>query len=177
MMKRLMFFLGLGVALTSMSGSKPVAYEGPVHWLTFEQAVEKSKTEKRPILIDIFTTWCGPCRQMDKYTFGDSLVAALLNTKFYPVKLNAEQREDVVYKGTTFKFLPERNYHQLAAALVQNQLVYPTIVFMNENFEIIQPMPGARPAPEFHMIAQFIGEGHYKTVKWEDWQKVYKSPY
>jgi len=42
---------------------------------------------------------------------------------------------------------------------------------------MVQPVAGYREAPEFHKIAQFIGEGFYKTVKWEDFQKTYKSPY
>jgi thioredoxin-related protein len=116
---------------------------------------------------------------MDKNTFSDPVVAKLLNEKFYPVKFNGEQKEDVVFDGNTFKFVASgRNgYHQLAAALLNNQLSYPTVVFLDEEFRMIQPVPGYRQAPEFHKIAQFIGEGHYKTVKWEEWQNQYKSPY
>jgi thioredoxin-related protein len=179
MMRRLIFFVGLAVALTSMSGSEGTTSEGLVHWITFEQALEKSKKEKRPIFIDVYTDWCGWCKVMDKNTFSDPRVATVLNEKFYAVKFNGEQREDVVFQGTTFKFVPNgRNgYHQLAAALLNNQLSYPTVVFLDEDFKMLQPLAGYRQAPEFHMIAQFIGEGHYKTVKWEDWQKTYKSPF
>ena len=63
------------------------AGEGPVHWLTFEQAVEKAKTTKKPIFIDVYTTWCGWCKVMDKNTFSDPAVAKVLNEQFYPVKL------------------------------------------------------------------------------------------
>jgi thioredoxin-related protein len=116
---------------------------------------------------------------MDKNTFSEPEVAKLLNEKFYAVKFDAEQKGDVVFNGTTFKFVESGNngYHQLAAALLNNQLSYPTVVFLNENFEIIQPLAGYRKAPEFHKIAQFIGDGHYKKVKWEDWQNQYSSPY
>jgi thioredoxin-related protein len=153
--------------------------EGPVKWLTFEQAVEKSKTEKRPIFIDVYTDWCGWCKVMDKNTFNDVQVSKLLNEKFYAVKFNAEQHEDVVFQGTTFKFVPSggKGYHQLAAALLNNQLSYPTVVFLNEDFAMIQPLPGYKKADEFHKIAQFIGEGYYKTVKWDAFQNQYKSPY
>jgi thioredoxin-related protein len=151
-----------------------------VKWMTFEQAVEQSKIEKRKIFIDVYTDWCGWCKVMDKSTFSDPAVAKLLNEKFYAVKLNAEQREDIKYNGTTFKFVENgrSGYHQLAAALLNNQLSFPTVVFLDEEFSIIQPLPGYRKAPEFHQIAQYYGEGHYKTEKWEDFQKnSYKSPY
>src|SRR6188472_2721840 len=110
------------LALASMAFitiPKEKTEDGPVKWLTFEQAVEKAKTEKRPIFIDVYTDWCGWCKVMDKNTFSDPQVSKLLNEKFYAVKFNAEQHEDVVFQGTTFKFVPGggKGYHQLAAAL------------------------------------------------------------
>jgi thioredoxin-related protein len=175
------FSLAVLIAITAMTSADRVAgeTESTVKWMTFEEAAEKSKTEKRPIFIDVYTDWCGWCKVMDKNTFSDPKVATLLNEKFYAVKFNAEQKEDVAFNGTTFKFIASggRGYHQLAAALLNNQLSYPTVVFLDEEFKMIQPLPGYRQAPEFHKIAQFIGEGHYKTVKWNDWENQYKSPY
>lgn len=187
-MKKLFLALLVVVALASVmamsisitpENNTEISEDNQVHWMTFEQALEKSKTEKRKIFIDVYTDWCGWCKVMDRNTFNDDKVAKLLNEKFYPVKFNAEQREDVVFNGTNFKFIESgRNgYHQLAAALLNNQLSYPTVVFLDEDFKMIQPLPGYRKAPEFHMIAQFIGSDNYKTEKWADWQAKYKSPY
>src|SRR5882757_10471977 len=72
----------------------------PVKWMTFQEAVEKSKTEKRKIFIDVYTDWCGWCKVMDKNTFPDLQIAKLLNEKFYPVKLDAEQTADINFRGT-----------------------------------------------------------------------------
>lgn len=177
-MKRVIFIPALFFILLVSTSLKPIE-ESPVHWMTFEQAVEKCKTQKRKIFIDVYTDWCGWCKVMDRKTFTDPNVAKLLNEKFYAVKFNAEQREDVKFQETTFKFVENgrSGYHQLAAALLNNQLSYPTVVFLDEDFKMIQPLPGYREAAEFHKIAQFIGEGHYKTEKWEDFQAAYKSPY
>lgn len=173
--------LGVTGVLTSMKVAETAVApeETTVKWMSFEEAVEKSKTEKRKIFIDVYTDWCGWCKVMDKKTFSDPKVAKILNEHFYPVKFDAEQTEDVVFNGTTFKFVGSggRGTHQLAAALLNNQLSYPTVVFLDEEFRIIQPLPGYREAPEFHKIAQFIGEGHYKTRKWVDWETTYKSPF
>ncbi|MEK6783210.1 MAG: DUF255 domain-containing protein [Bacteroidota bacterium] len=164
---------------SASTGTSLIAEESPVKWLTFEQAIEKSKTEKRKIFIDVFTDWCGWCKVMDKNTFSEAQVAKILNEKFYPVKFNAEQTEDVVFSGTTFKFIPSGNKgtHQLAAALLNNQMSYPTVVFLDEEFRMIQPLPGYQKAEAFHKIIQFIGEDHFRTKKWEEWQATYKSPY
>jgi thioredoxin-related protein len=184
-MKKIFFttvVLAVMVLLTSMKvddNRAVISEDMAVNWMTFEQAVEKSKTEKRKIFVDVYTDWCGWCKVMDKKTFNDPKVARILNENFYPVKFNAEQTEDVVFNGNTFKFVGSgsRGTHQLAAALLNNQLSYPTVVFLDEEFRIIHPLQGFREAPEFHMIAQFIGEGHYKTQKWADWQVSYKSPF
>ena len=180
-MKRVGLLVGVFILLFSSIAATLITpdSEETVRWISFDEAVKKSKAEKRPIFIDVYTDWCGWCKVMDKNTFNDPQVAKLLNKNFYTVKLDAEQKEDIVYNGTTFKFIPSggKGYHQLAAALLNNQLSYPTVVFLNENFEIIQPLAGYRKAPEFHKIAQYIGEGHYKSVKWDEWEKRYSSPF
>lgn len=153
--------------------------ETTVQWMTFEEAVEKSKTEKRKIFIDVYTDWCGWCKVMDKKTFNEPAVAKLLNEKYYPVKFNAEQREDVVFNGTTFKFIEYggRGTHQLAAALLNNQLSYPSVVFLNEEMAIVHIMKGFRKAPEFHKMAEFIGDDHYRSTKMDQWESGYQSPF
>jgi thioredoxin-related protein len=169
----------LFTCLLAATGLFAQTHDGPVKWMTFEEALAKSKTEKRQIFIDVYTDWCGWCKVMDKNTFSEPLVAKILNEKFYPVKFDAEQMEDIVFNGTTFKFVPSGNkgYHQLAAALLNNQLSYPTVVFLDEEFRMIQPLSGYQKVEEFHKIISFIGEGHYKTEKWAEWQTKYKSPY
>lgn len=154
-------------------------HAGPVKWLSFEEAARQSAIKKKPIFIDVYTDWCGWCKVMDKNTFADPRVAEVLNEAFYPVKFDAEQEAEVVFRGTTFKFVAQgnRGYHQLAAALLNNKLSYPTVVFLDEDFGMIQPLPGYQEPVEFHKVIRFIGEGHYKTMKWEQWQQIYRSPF
>ena len=167
------------ITIATQAQENSQAHSGPVKWLTIQEAEKRSLTEKRLIFIDVYTDWCGWCKVMDKNTFADPEVARILNEKFYPVKFNAEQREDVTFQGNTFKFAAYGNggTHELASALLQNRLSYPTVVFLDEEFKMIQPLPGYQKAPEFHRIIQFLGEGHFRKMKWAEWQNVYKSPY
>src|SRR6185369_17701275 len=96
-------YLFIGLLILS---STAWAQEGAVKWMSFEEAVEKSKTQKRKIFIDVYTDWCGWCKVMDKSTFSEENVAKILNEDFYPVKFDAEQTADIVFNGTTFKFVP-----------------------------------------------------------------------
>ena len=149
----------------------------PVSWLSFDEAVVSAQQTPKKIFIDVYTDWCGWCKKMDATTFSDPAVVEVLQSKFYPVKFNAEQREPITFNDHTFKFVPRgtKGYHELAAALLNNKLSYPSVVFLNENFEIIQVLPGFRKADEFLKIATFIGEDHYLTTSWEDYSKSYQK--
>jgi thioredoxin-related protein len=178
--KHLLFVMLLMAAFGSRAQSDEP--KGAVAWMTIEEALEKSKTEKRKIFVDVYTDWCGWCKVMDRETFSDPEVAKVLNEKFYPVKLNAEKKkEDVIINGTTFKFIetsPGKGIHQLAAALLQNQLSYPTVVFLSEDFGMISPMAGYKKAEEFHVSLSFVASDAFKRTDINTYVKdEYKSPY
>ncbi len=178
-MTRLFYNLIFGGAILLMASAFATPEGGNVKWMSFEEAIEKSKTEKRKIFVDVYTDWCGWCKVMDKNTFNDPIVAKLLNEKFYPVKFDAEQRGDIEFSGHTFKFVANgsKGYHELAAVLMNNKLSYPTVVFLSDEFKMIQPLPGYRKADEFHKIAQYIGDDHFKDQSWDEFEKSYTSPY
>jgi thioredoxin-related protein len=174
--------LAWGVQAQVTASTKLVPAEGAlVKWYTFEQAIEKNKTEKRTLFIDVYTDWCGWCKVMDKNTFNEPQVAKLLNEKFYPVKFNAEQTEDIVFNGTTFKFVPYGNKgnHQLAMALLNNQMSFPTVVFLNAEYTSAFQIAGYRKPEEFHKYLAFFSEGYDRKGEhaWQDFEKQYKSPY
>jgi thioredoxin-related protein len=108
----------------------------------FEQIDSLQKIEKRNIAVFIHTDWCKYCQTMQNTTFKNDNVVKLLNQKFYFIDLNAEQKKDIVFNGRTFRFEPtglNTGIHELAEQLatVDNQVVYPTLCFLNSNNEII----------------------------------------
>ena len=176
----LLLLLGIFISGTSyLVEEKAPQTEVKVNWLTFEEALEKSKIEKRKIFIDVYTDWCGWCKVMDKKTFSEANIASYLNENYYPVKLDGEQKEDITFRNHTFKFVPNgrRGYHELAAWLLQGKLSYPTVVFLDEDFNLIQPLPGYREPKDFHPILTFFGEDQHKSMAWKDYQRIYESPY
>lgn len=148
-----------------------------VKWLTFEEAVEANKTDKKKIFIDVYTDWCGWCKKMDAETFNHPQIAAYLNEKYHPVKLNAEQRENIQFRDHTFKFVPsgKRGIHELAYSLLSGKLTYPSVVFMDEEFRIISPVPGYLKADIFEKIIKYYGEDNHKKIPWEKFEQEYVS--
>ena len=176
------FFALLVLLTTSFSYQDPPE---TVKWITFEEAVEKMKTEKRKIFIDVYTDWCGWCKKMDKSTFTDPQIAKILNEGFYAVKFNAEQRQDVVFGGKTFKFIESgrSGYHELAAALLNGKLSYPNFVFLTDDYKFVPVVPGMSSLPgfqepeQFHMYLTYVNENQFDKMNVADYLKIYKSPY
>ena len=58
---------------------------------TWEEVNAKAKAENKPIMVDAYTVWCGPCKMMDKTMFHDNAaVADLLNSSVIPYKIECE---------------------------------------------------------------------------------------
>ena len=152
--------------------------EGELKWYTWEEAVAANKKEPRKIMVDVYTDWCGWCKRMDATTFTDETVSAYMKKNFYPVKLDAEQKEDIVFDGNTFKFQPygRRGAHELAIQLLNGRMSYPSIVYLNEKFEIITVSPGYKMPDDIMKELRFVGDEVYKTQTWEQFQQAAAAP-
>jgi len=150
-----------------------------VKWYTIQEAEKLNKEAPRPIFIDTFTDWCGWCKKMDKETFTDPVISDLLNNKFYPVKFDAEGSEKVVFLGQTFiNDGKSGKAHQLAVALLQGQLSYPTVVFLTPRTDgklDVSPVPGFREPKDMEMLLSFFATKAYESQKWEAYQKTFKG--
>lgn len=163
----LLFFVFLGIAASAQE----------INWMSFEEAVEKSKSEPKKLLIDIYTDWCGWCKKMDRDTYANQALAEYINKNYYAVRFNAEQKESIEFSGHTFNFVPQgrRGVHELAAALTNNNLSYPMTVFMDEEFRILQPIPGYQTPEAFEPILVYFGNGAFKKTAWKEFQESYQS--
>lgn len=142
-----------------------------INWLTFEEAIEMSKKQPKPIFVDVYTHWCGWCKKMDKDTFENPKVVAYMNKNYYCIKFNAEGKENVVFPQKTYTNTG-RN-HELAVELLEGKMSYPSVVYLDKTFAKIQVLPGYRAADEFVKISKFMGEEIYKKQSWEDFSAGY----
>jgi len=157
--------------------SVTLSSQNRVQWLTWEQAMEKSKVEKRKLVVDIYTDWCGWCKKMDKATFQNDKIARYINDNYYAVKMDGESRKEIVFNDKVYKYQKSgrRGYHELPAALMQGKMSYPTVVFLDETFNVIQPIPGFQNAQNFELIMTYFAGDHYKNTPWKAYQRSYQS--
>lgn len=164
-----------GMSFSLISDPPVTKKSGKIEWLSFEEGVERSLNENKKMFIDVYTDWCGYCKKMDRETFEDPEIAAFINENFIPVKFNAEQREAIDFRDHTFSFVASgnRGYHELAAYLLNNQLSYPTTVFLDEQQNMIFPVPGYHKTNDFDKILHYVAGEYYKTTSWKDFVKEY----
>jgi len=163
----LVITIGFTVALTGFKPKSEPQKDSAIKWMTFEQAIKESQKNKKKVFIDVYTDWCGWCKKMDASTFSNEKLAVYVNKNFYAVKLDAESMKTFEFRGKT---LSEREL----AGQVFNVTAYPTTVYLDENFDILSPIPGYLDVPTFDKILKFYGENNYLKQSWKEFEASYK---
>ena len=162
-MKKIIILIVLGFTLSGMSAQE-------INWITLEEAVKLQKKNPRKIIMDMYTVWCGPCKRLDRDTFGNKDVINYINKYYYAIKFNAEGNEKVNYKGKTYtnpNYDParakSRNYqHQLAQHFGVRS--YPTMIFIDENLEFLSPIGGYRNPQQLELFLKLFKEDLHKEL-------------
>lgn len=63
--------------------------------ISFEEALKLAKKTNRLLFVDAYTSWCGPCKKMDKEVFPQEKVGDYFNSKFINVRYDMEKGEGV----------------------------------------------------------------------------------
>lgn len=125
-----------------------------IKWMNFNEAIAAQKKNKKPIFMDVYTAWCGPCKILDKQTFTNPEIIKIINEKYNPVKFNAEGDEVINFKRMTYKnpgYKEDRKnsrnaMHEFTGFLkVQG---YPSMVIINNKGQIQKSIIGFRTADE-----------------------------
>ena len=177
-MKNILILFACFFIATAFTNPRPAPVEAAkkVKWYTWEEAVELQKKEPRKLMVDIYTDWCHWCKVMDKKTFEKQEIADYLNANFYPIKLDAEQKEDIVWNNNKFEYRQagRRGVHTLAYSLLDGKMSYPSIVFLNEKMERIMISAGFKKAPDFKKELTYVEEEHYNKMPLQQYKSKAK---
>lgn len=148
-----------------------------VNWVSFEEALELNKKNPKPIMVDLYTDWCGWCKRMDATTYKNEVIVKYINDNYYAVKMDGEGKDDITFKGRTFKFVQKgrSKYHELAAAILNGKLSYPSTAFFDSKEQLIQAVPGYLVKERFEKILAYFSGEAYKNTPWQDFEKNFKS--
>lgn len=97
----------------------------------WKQVLEKAKKEKKMIFLDCYTSWCGPCKWMEKNIYNNDTVAEFYNSNFICMKMDMEKDEG-------FDFAKKYNIS-----------AYPTMLYINIAEETLHRICGTSSVNNF----------------------------
>jgi thioredoxin-related protein len=135
-----MKYLTLILMLIFLSRISPAQDINNDFWLDFEQLEDSLNLNPKPVFLYFHTDWCTYCRKMEAEVFTKPFIAELLSGKFYAVKFNAENPDDVFFDGRVFSNNQLKTHrsplHDLAILFngENNTFAPPLILLFDEDF-------------------------------------------
>ncbi len=127
----ILVLLGLiAYASSSMASSREIK------WYSYAEGIALGKKTGKKIFIDFYADWCGYCRMMDKSTFKDASVIAILNRDFIPVKVHSDTEKEIAQR--------------------YNVRALPNIAFISEDGKRIGSIPGYIPSDRLVEILEEV---------------------
>jgi uncharacterized protein YyaL (SSP411 family) len=124
----------------------------PVGWYPWgPEALQKAKSEGKPIFLSIGYSTCHWCHVMEGESFEDEKIAALLNEKFVPIKVDREERPDL------------DDIYMRAVIAMHGQGGWPLSVFLTPDLKpfyggtYFPPVP-RHGMPGFTQVLEFIAD-------------------
>ncbi len=134
-------------------------------WRGWDAGLAEAKKTGRPVLVDVYTDWCGWCKRMDRDVYSKPEMVDYLSKNWVTVRLNAEAGTLVHYQG-----------HETTEAAIAQQFginSYPTTMMLKPNGEFLVNVPGYLAAGDFKTVLRFVGEGHMERgEKFEEFKQT-----
>lgn len=150
-MRRTLSLCAIALALPLLAGTVDAAGSGSLKWQGWDAGLRTAVKAQRPVLVDVYTDWCGWCRRMDRDVYARDDVRDYLSRRFVTVKLDAEAADGASYEG--------KQYTSRSLASRFRVTGYPTTLFLRANGEHLVNVPGYIPAERFLLLLRYVGEG------------------
>ncbi len=103
---------------------------------TWEEALQEAKTQRKPLFVDIWATWCGPCKRLGTEVLPQQKVGEFFNEHFICYKLQTDPQDKAEKK-----FVNELSNKYHVKAL-------PTLIWVDDNGDLLHFTTGYQEADE-----------------------------
>lgn len=146
-----------------------------VNWISLQELKEAYSKQPKPIIIDVYTNWCGWCRVMEKETYSHENVATYINENYYAIKFNAETKDSVEFAGKKYGYNMAYKANELAIYLLEGRMGYPATILLPTQDAQPAPLSGFLKPSELEPPLRFIGDGAYKQRQFPDYMKDFTA--
>jgi thioredoxin-related protein len=172
-MKKALIFLFVATIMACSSNAQ-------VNWKTIEQASQvNTKSNNKMFFIDFSTSWCGWCKKMDRETFSDPVVSAILNKYYIPVHFDAEGSSTFTWNGTKYSNTQapgqRAQTHPFTRAILGQKIGYPSFAIFNRNGGLTQILQGYQGAYDFSMVLWYFCSGDSQRYTFDEYQKIFQE--
>lgn len=151
-----------------------------IKWISLEQAekLNANKKTKKKIFVDVYTEWCGWCKRLDATTYKDPDVVKYVNDNFYAVKLDAETKDTVNFKGVKHAYDPARRTNTVASYFMPpSGGGYPTLTYLDDEFKVVRIAPGYVSKDDLLKQLHYVNDNYYLNMSYEKYMaQAAKAP-
>jgi len=123
---------------------------------TYAEALQKARTEHKQVFVDVYTSWCGPCKRMAREVFVQPAVGEYYNARYICLKLDAEKEKEHGFF---------RNYRAAA---------FPSFFWLDEQGKLLDMQTGYADAGKFIRMAAEAGKSDLNR-RMEEGRKRWES--
>ena len=122
---------------------------------TWKEVLVKAKQTNKPIFIDVFTSWCGPCKKMSKEIFPLAEVGKVFNANFVCYQIDAEKGDGIEIA---------KKYEVKS---------YPTYLFIKADGTLFSRSVGSMEAEKFIAVSKTAITDMNDPKPLSEWEKEY----
>jgi thioredoxin-related protein len=133
-----------------------------IQGVSWQEVLKKASSEGKSIFVDCYTTWCAPCKKMEKEVYSDSEVGQLFNSNFicYKLQMDSSKNDDDVVKSSYSDALYFKGAYKV--------FTFPTALFFSSDGMLLNRQEGLMQVSEFVKLGKDVldpRKNYYKLLE------------